>query len=110
MKKSVVVLSILSIIVSIMCINLAFTHYKLEREIYIFFEKYHQELHNRSAKVKGFEVRIINDYTNERLELTDTLNQALDYIKEYSMHHDDLVAFDLSTGAKVASSEQYNQY
>ena len=49
----------------------------------------------------GFEVRIINDHTNERLELTETLSQALSYIEEYSMHHDDLIAFDLSTGAKV---------
>ena len=56
--------------------------------------------------VQGFEVRIINDHTNERLELTDTLGSALAYIEEYSMHHDDLVAFDLSTGVKVASSKQ----
>ena len=54
--------------------------------------------------VKGFEVRIVNDHANERLELTETLGQALAYIEEYSMHHDDLIAFDLSTGAKVASS------
>ena len=54
--------------------------------------------------LQGFEVRIINDHANERLELTETLGQALSYIKEYSMHHDDLVAFDLTTGAKVASS------
>jgi len=54
--------------------------------------------------LQGFEIRIINDHANERLELTQTLGQALSYIKEYSMHHDDLVAFDLNTGAKVASS------
>ncbi len=54
--------------------------------------------------IKGFEVRIVNDHANERLELTETLGQALAYIEEYSMHHDDLIAFDLSTGAKVASS------
>ena len=54
--------------------------------------------------LEGFEVRIVNDHTNERLELTDTLGQALAYIEEYSMHHDDLIAFDLSTGSRVASS------
>tara|TARA_R110002020_G_scaffold431306_1_gene641321 strand:+ start:230 stop:559 length:330 start_codon:yes stop_codon:yes gene_type:complete len=54
--------------------------------------------------LQGFEVRIINDYANERLELTDTLGEALKYIEKYSMHHEDLVAFDLSTGAKVASN------
>jgi len=59
---------------------------------------------NVAKALQGFEVRIINDHANERLELTETLGQALSYIKEYSMHHDDLVAFDLNTGAKVASS------
>ena len=54
--------------------------------------------------LEGFEVRIVNDHANERLEVTETLGQALAYIEEYSMHHDDLIAFDLSTGAKVASS------
>ena len=58
--------------------------------------------------LEGFEVRIVNDHTNERLELTETLGQALAYIEEYSMHHDDLIAFDLSTGSKVASSEDGN--
>ena len=52
----------------------------------------------------GFEIRIVNDDANERLEITNTLGQALAYIERYSMHHDDLVAFDLSTGAMVASS------
>jgi|TARA_R100000081_G_scaffold27987_1_gene12746 hypothetical protein len=56
--------------------------------------------------LEGFEVRIVNDHANERLELTETLGQALAYIEEYSMHHDDLVAFDLSTGSIVAKSEQ----
>ena len=58
--------------------------------------------------LEGFEVRIVNDHANERLELTETLGQALAYIEEYSMHHDDLIAFDLSTGSKVASSEDGN--
>ena len=54
--------------------------------------------------LRGFEVRIVNDYSNERLELTETLGEALSYIEEYKEHHDDLIAFDLSTGAKVGSS------
>ena len=62
----------------------------------------------KEKALDGFEVRIINDHANERLELTETLDQALAYIKEYSMHHDDLIAFDLSTGSKVASSEDGN--
>ena len=58
----------------------------------------------KEKALDGFEVRIINDHANERLELTQTLDQALAYIKEYSMHHDDLVAFNLSTGSIVAKS------
>ena len=58
----------------------------------------------KEKSLDGFEVRIINDHANERLELTETLDQALAYIKEYSMHHDDLVAFNLSTGSIVAKS------
>jgi len=58
----------------------------------------------KEKALNGFEVRIINDHANERLELTQTLDQALAYIKEYSMHHDDLVAFNLSTGSIVAKS------
>jgi len=58
--------------------------------------------------LEGFEVRIVNDHTNERLELTETLGQALAYIEQYSMHHEDLVAFDLSTGSKVGSSDKGN--
>ena len=62
----------------------------------------------REKALDGFEVRIINDHANERLELTETLDQALAYIKEYSMHHDDLVAFNLSTGSIVAKSNPIN--
>ena len=52
----------------------------------------------------GFEIRIQNDYDNERLELTETLDQALAYLKRYSMHHEDLFVYDLATGLQVASS------
>ncbi len=55
--------------------------------------------------IEGFEIRLVNDYANERLEVTSTLGQALAYIEKYSMHHNDLIAFDLSTGDMVASSE-----
>ena len=62
----------------------------------------------KEKTLEGFEVRIINDYANERLELTDTLGEALSYINEYKQHHEDLVAFDLSTGARVGSSDDGN--
>ena len=61
-----------------------------------------------ASSLKGFEVRIINDYTNERLELTETLGEALQYIESYRDHHEDLVAFDLSSGAQVGSSANGN--
>ncbi len=61
-----------------------------------------------ASRLKGFEVRIINDYTNERLELTETLGEALQYIESYRDHHEDLVAFDLSSGAQVGSSANGN--
>ena len=54
--------------------------------------------------VGGFEIRIQNDYDNERLEMTHTLDEALTYLKRYSMHHADLFVYDLTTGMQVASS------
>ena len=54
--------------------------------------------------VEGFEIRIQNDYDNERLEVTQTLDEALVYLKSYSMHHADLFVYDLATGMQVASS------
>ena len=54
--------------------------------------------------VEGFEVRLQNDQDNERLELTQTLDEALTYLKRYSMHHEDLFVYDLATGMQVASS------
>ena len=54
--------------------------------------------------VGGFEIRIQNDYDNERLETTQTLAEALTYLKRYSMNHSDLFVYDLVTGMQVASS------
>ena len=53
---------------------------------------------------EGFDIRLQNDQDNERLELTPTLDEALAYLKRYSMHHEDLFVYDLTTGAQVASS------
>ena len=49
-----------------------------------------------------YEIRIQNDITDERLEVVQTLDQALEYLKEYSMHHNDLFVYDLNTGRMVA--------
>ena len=56
----------------------------------------------------GFEIRLQNDYDNERLELTQTLDEALTYLKRYSMHHEDLFVYDLATGMQVGSSGNGN--
>jgi len=53
---------------------------------------------------EGFEIRLQNDQDNERLEVTQTLDEALAYLKRYSMHHEDLFVYDLKTDAQVASS------
>ena len=49
-----------------------------------------------------YEIRIKNSQTDERLEAVETLEQALAYLKKYSMHHDDLFVYDLNTGRMVA--------
>jgi len=59
--------------------------------------------------IGGFEVRLQNDQDNERLELTQTLDEALAYLKRYSMNHEDLFVYDLKTGTQVASSTSGNE-
>ena len=49
-----------------------------------------------------YEIRIQNDVTDERLETVTTLEEALAYLKQYSMHHNDLFVYDISSGTLVA--------
>ena len=49
-----------------------------------------------------YEIRIQNDATDERLETVKTLEEALAYLKEYAMHHNDLFVYDISSGTLVA--------
>jgi len=58
---------------------------------------------------EGFEIRLQNDQDNERLEVTQTLDEALAYLKRYSMHHEDLFVYDLKTDAQVASSAKVRE-
>ena len=44
-----------------------------------------------------YEIRIQNSYDDEMLEQTETLDQAMDYILEYSRFHNDLYVYDLET-------------
>ena len=49
-----------------------------------------------------YEIRIQNSATDERLETVKTLEEALAYLKQYSMHHNDLFVYDISSGTLVA--------
>ena len=44
-----------------------------------------------------YEIRIQNSYDDEMLEQTETLDEAMDYILEYSRFHNDLFVYDLET-------------
>ena len=56
-----------------------------------------------------FEIRIQNRYDNELLEVTATVDDAIDYIIEYSRFHDDLFVYDLKTKELVADSATINE-
>ena len=86
----------------------------------IFYVSYVVESNKASPSkaLEGFEVRIINDHTNERLELTETLGTWKDtiytsvslkesekYLNDHKATHTDLVIYDLKTDAEVASSD-----
>lgn len=45
-----------------------------------------------------YEVRQVNDETDDILHTSDDLDDAYDYVNEYSSAHDDLIIFDLKTG------------
>ena len=56
-----------------------------------------------------YEIRIQNSYDDEMLEQTETLDQAIDYILEYSRFHDDLFVYEIKTGELVADSSSINE-
>ena len=57
-----------------------------------------------------YEIRVQNSYDDEMLEKTETLDQAIDYILEYSRFHDDLYVYDLETKELVADSAMINEF
>ena len=57
-----------------------------------------------------YEIRIQNDVTDERLETVTTLEEALAYIKQYSMHHNDLFVYDISSGTLVAGMAEGSSF
>jgi len=57
-----------------------------------------------------YEIRIQNDATNERLETVKTLEEALAYLKQYSMHHNDLFVYDISSGTLVAGMAEGSSF
>ena len=56
-----------------------------------------------------YEIRIQNIYDDEMLEQTETLDEAMDYILEYSRFHNDLYVYDLETKELVIDSKTYGQ-
>ena len=56
-----------------------------------------------------YEIRIQNHYDDETLERTNTIEQAIDYILEYSRFHDDLFVYEIKTGELVADSSSINE-
>lgn len=53
-----------------------------------------------------YEIRVQNDYDNERLEMTTTIESAIDYLKQYKRFHDDLYVYNMITGELVTHSRR----
>jgi len=53
-----------------------------------------------------YEIRVQNDYDNERLEITNSIESAIDYLKEYKRFHDDLYVYNMITGELVTHSRR----
>ena len=56
-----------------------------------------------------YEIRIQNRYDDQMLEMTETLDEAIDYIIEYSRFHNDLYIYDLKTKELMVDSETLNE-
>ena len=53
-----------------------------------------------------YEIRVQNDYDNERLEITNSIESAIAYLKEYKRFHDDLYVYNMITGELVTHSRR----
>jgi hypothetical protein len=56
-----------------------------------------------------YEIRVQNTYDDEMLEQTETLDEAVEYITEYSRFHDDLYVYELETGELMLDSATVNE-
>ena len=56
-----------------------------------------------------YEIRVQNAYDDEMLEQTETLDEAVDYITEYSRFHNDLYVYDLETKELMLDSATVNE-
>ena len=56
-----------------------------------------------------YEIRVQNAYDDEMLERTETLDEAVDYIIEYSRFHNDLYIYDIKTKELMVDSETINE-
>jgi len=53
-----------------------------------------------------YEIRVQNDYDNERLEVTNSVEKAIAYLKQYKRFHNDLYVYNLVTGELVTHSRR----
>ena len=51
-----------------------------------------------------YEIRQINDWTDEILYTTNSKKDGIKYIKEFASAHEDLYMYDLKTGSEIVSS------
>tara|TARA_R110001583_G_scaffold170572_2_gene324001 strand:+ start:566 stop:925 length:360 start_codon:yes stop_codon:yes gene_type:complete len=65
-----------------------------------------QSVASDSIKPYRYEIRIQNDYDNEMLERTVTIESAIAYVKQYERFHDDLYVYNMITGELVTHSRR----
>ena len=51
-----------------------------------------------------YEIRQINDWTDEVLHTTNSKKDGIKYVKEFASAHEDLYMYDLKTGSEIVSS------
>ncbi len=69
------------------------------------------ELHpiDPSLPQPKFEIRIQNSYDDELLEVTATIEDALEYMVEYGRFHNDLYVYNIETRELLLNSQIFNE-
>jgi len=56
-----------------------------------------------------FEIRIQNSFDDQLLEVTATIEEALEYLTQYSRFHDDLYIYNIKTRELLVDSRTFNE-